>query len=99
MAKQIINTERIAESVNRLQTVNDNIDRAFSDMQRATRYLDSYWKGEAGEKACTTLYQLYQKSETRSAVIQNYVNMLSQQVNPGYFGAESSNKTLADNFK
>jgi hypothetical protein len=32
-------------------------------------------------------------------VLQNYINLLEQQVNPGYVSAEAANTKLADKFK
>ncbi|MDR1210343.1 MAG: hypothetical protein LBK41_08560 [Clostridiales bacterium] len=99
MAKQVVNTDRIASSANRLRAVNNNINNEFRALQDKARQLDSNWKSPAGETAKTTMYQLFKNSEARQAILQNYVNMLEQQVNPGYTSAETVNTKLADKFK
>jgi|GEM_PF-1716024 len=99
MTKQVVNTERIALSVNRLRTVNSNIDGEFSILQRKAKQLDTCWNSPAGETARTTMYQLFANSEIRSAVLQNYVNILEKQINPAYIYAETTNTSLADKFK
>ena len=99
MAKQVVNTERIASSANNLRTANNNINAAFGTMQSKARQLESNWKGAAGTAAQTTMYQLFRNSEERTAVIQNYINMLEQQINPGYNNTEDVNTRLADKFK
>ncbi|MDR1329236.1 MAG: hypothetical protein LBK23_06510 [Oscillospiraceae bacterium] len=99
MAKQVVNTDRIAASANKLRTVNGNINSEFRTLKSKAKQLDGNWKSPAGETARTTMYQLFKNGEARSAVLQNYVNMLEQQVTPGYAGAESVNTQLADKFK
>ena len=99
MAKQAVNTDRIASAANKLRTVNNAINSEFSNMQKKAQQLDSNWKGAAGETARTTMYQLFKNNEPRSTVLQNYINLLEQQINPGYIDAETVNTTLADQFK
>ena len=99
MAKQLINTDRITSVVTNLRNVNNNINNAFFTLQNNAKQLENNWKSAAGTAAQTTMYQLFKNSEVRSAVIQNYINMLEQQVNPGYNNAETVNTKLADNFK
>jgi hypothetical protein len=98
MPKQVVNTDRIISSVNKLRTVNGNINTAFSTLQIKIKQLNN-WKGAAGTAAQTTAHHISQNNEVRSAVIQNYINMLEQQVNLGYIETETVNKKLADNFK
>lgn len=99
MAKQIVNTIGITSSSNKLRTANDSINKEFQTMQNMAKKLDSNWRGAAGEAARTTMYQLFKYSDERSKVIQNYINMLEQQINPGYTDSETVNTKLADKFK
>ena len=99
MAKQVVNTDRITSSANKLRTVNNTINSEFSTLKNKAKQLDTNWKSAAGETARTTMYQLFNNGEIRSKVLQNYINMLEQQVNPGYTGAETVNTKLADKFK
>jgi len=99
MAKQVVNTNRITSSANRLRAVNNNINSEFTTLKNKAKQLDTNWKSVAGETARTTMYQLFNNSEIRSKVLQNYINILEQQINPGYTGAETANTKLADKFK
>lgn len=99
MSKQIINTDGIKKSANQLRMVNTKINTAFDDFKNKAKQLNNNWNSRAGEKAKTTMYQLFNYNEARSAVLQNYINMLEQQVNPGYKEAENVNVQLSDLFK
>ncbi|CDX04951.1 Type VII secretion system ESAT-6-like [Desulfitobacterium hafniense] len=99
MAKQVVNTDRLTSAANKLRTVNNNITGEFRTLQNKAKQLDSNWKSAAGEAARTTMYQLFKNNEVRSTVLQNYINMLEQQVNPGYTNTETVNTKLADKFK
>lgn len=99
MAKQVVDTDRIKDAASRLRTADSNMNNEFSSLQGKAKQLETNWKGAAATVAQTTIYRLFQGNEVRSAVIQNYIHMLEQQVNPGYTGAETVNKKLADSFK
>jgi len=99
MAKQVVNTDRLTSAANKLRTVNNNINGELRTLQNKANQLDSNWKSAAGDAARTTMYQLFKNNEERSAVLQNYINMLQQQVNPGYINTETVNTKLADKFK
>lgn len=99
MTKQVVNTDRLTSVANKLRTVNNNITSEFRTLQNKAKQLDTNWKGAAGEAARTTMYQLFKNNEVRSTVLQNYINMLEQQVNPGYTNTETVNTKLADKFK
>ncbi|MCL2082887.1 MAG: hypothetical protein FWH04_06605 [Oscillospiraceae bacterium] len=98
MAKQIVDTVRINSSINKLRAVNGNINSAFDTLKGKANKL-SGWKGGAGTKAQTALHQLFESNEARSTVLQNYINLLEQQVSPGYKDTETVNIKLADQFK
>lgn len=99
MAKQVVNTDRISSSANKLRTVNNNINNEFKTLEKKAKQLDNNWKSAAGDAARTKMYQLFKNNEARSSVLQNYINMLEQQVNPGYTNSETANTKLADKFK
>lgn len=99
MAKQAVDTDRIASSANKLRTANNNINNEFCTLQNAAKQLNNNWKGVAGDVARTTMCQLFKNNEVRSTVLHNYVNLLEQQVNPGYINTENINTKLADKFK
>ena len=97
--KQTIDTARVAASANKLRAVNSNINRQFQSFRGIARRIEGNWNSRAGSTAVTQLYQLLQGNQARSDILQNYINMLAQQVDPGYEGAEAANTSLADQFK
>lgn len=97
--KQVVNTDGISFALTKLRTVNNNINNSFHSMERKSKRLECNWNSAAGSRACTMMYQLFGGNETRSSVIQNYVNMLEQQVTPGYVSTEDTNTSIADMFK
>jgi uncharacterized protein YukE len=99
MAKQVVDTDRIITSANKLRVIDNNINSAFQTLQNKAKQLDNNWMGAAGEKAKTTMYQLFKNAEMRSAVLTNYINLLERQVSIGYMKTEIVNAKLADKFK
>jgi len=99
MAKQVVNTDRIASSASKLRAVNSAINNEFRTLQNKALQLDNNWKSAAGNVAKTTMYELFKSNDVRSSVLQNYINTLEQLVNPGYIDAETTNTKLADKFK
>lgn len=97
--KQSIDTARVETSANKLRAVNNNINRQFQSFQGSAKQINNTWKGRAAEQAKTQLQNLVNNSAARSTVLENYVRMLSQQVDPSYENAETSNTSLADQFK
>ena len=96
---QLVNTEGISTAAVKLRTVNNNISSKFNTLTKKARSLENDWSSSAGSLACSKMYELFKLSETRYSVIQNYINLLEQQVNSNYGSAEKANTTLADQFK
>ena len=100
MPRQSIDTEKMDSTIVTLKTTNQNISRAFSEMERIARStLQNNWNSSAGDAAFRQLMELLKGHESRETVLQNYINLLEQQVNPGYLDAEELNKSLASQFK
>lgn len=99
MPRQSIDTERVQSTASRLRTVNNNISRAFAAVKKKGDRLESNWRSPAGAAAATLMHQILQGGAAREAVLENYIAMLEQQVNPGYASAETVNTKLADQFK
>lgn len=97
--EQLINTQEIITAATELRNANDNISSKFRIVTEKADLLKNDWNSSAGDVAFSKMYQLFNYSETRYSVIQNYINVLEQQVNPNYQNAEETNKTLADQFK
>ena len=99
MSKQVVNTEGIALAAGKLKTCNNKIDSEFNTLVSKSRQLDNNWKSAGGDIARRTLQNILKNNDDRTKTIQNYVNMLQQQVDPGYRGTETKNIKLADKFK
>ena len=99
MAKQVVDTDRIRDAASKLRTADSNMNNEFRVLQNRAKQLDTNWRGAAATVAQTAVYRLFQGNEVRSSVLRNYINMLEQQVNPGYTEVETANKKLADSFK
>lgn len=99
MSRQVVNTDKISVSVNKLHIVDSNINEEFETLERKAKQLDNNWKSIAGDTAGTRMYRIFKNNEMRSAVLQNYINMLKDQINPNYTNTESTNVRLADKFK
>lgn len=100
MAKQSIDTERVAATVTRLRNINRNISNAFGTMERTAQNGISFnWKSATGDAALTKMLELFKNNQARETVLQNYIILLEQQVRPGYENAEETNRSLASQFK
>ena len=95
----IVNTDSLSASANNLRNVNRNINSEFQTLQNKAQIIDNNWQSPAGDAARTAMRQIFKHNEARSSVIRNYINMLEQQVNPGYADTETVNIKLADKFK
>jgi uncharacterized protein YukE len=98
MTKIIVNTPGIANASNTLRNTQNEIDNAFSTLWGQMQVLAD-WRGHAGEAAQTTMHQFPPNNTARSSVLQNYINILEQQINPGHTQAETANKSLAAQFR
>jgi uncharacterized protein YukE len=99
MAKQGVNTECVATAANKLRSVNNTINTQFNSLQSKAKKLDSNWNSKAGDNARTTMHEIFKNNEPRGIVLQNYINFLEQQINPGYVDTENTNTSLAGKFK
>lgn len=99
MAIQMFNSENVLSAADKLQTINNNINRDFESLQKSLKSLESNWKSPAGTVAHTLMYEILKGNETRSNVIDNYTRVLTQYVSQGYIIAEENSTKLADLFK
>jgi len=98
MSSILVNTPGIANASSTLASVRNDIDSVFGTLWGRMQVLND-WRGIAGETAQTTMHQFPPNNAARSAVLQNYINILEQQINPGYSQSEVANKNLADQFR
>jgi len=94
-----VNTEGIADTVERLRSADSNINDAVERLSRSGKRLEFHWESGAGAQAMTKMYELFALNEQRAAVMQNYIRFLQQQVEPNYTSAETGNTQLADQFR
>jgi len=98
MESQFVDTHGISIAADRIRIANTNINSRFQTMRSSMARL-SNWIGSAGSVAQSARNQLLEHNTPRSDILQNYVNLLNRQVNPGYVSAENTNTSLADKFK
>ena len=96
---QRINTAGVQTAATSLRRANDNINSQFGTLKATASRIEDEWKGTAAALADTKLQGILKNAESRSTVMQNYIDFLEQQVNPGYTAAENTNKKLADQFR
>lgn len=97
--KQSLETEALDAAISALRGANNAMNSAFTAVERQGSVLNCSWISGAGNAAVTTLYKLIKGNESRSAVLQNYINFLSQQVEQGYISVEDCNTSLAAYFR
>ncbi|MBR5969768.1 MAG: hypothetical protein IK016_05400 [Lachnospiraceae bacterium] len=99
MARQQINTEQVAGTINQMNLAEQNINGRFERLQQKMSDLEFDWKSNAAQTAMTMMYEITKGNNARSSVMQNYIRMLTAQVNPGYIQVENVNTSLSDLFK
>lgn len=97
--KQSLDTAALDTAVSALRSADGSINAAFTAVERQSGVLQGSWHSGAGSTAVTQLYQLIKGNESRSAVLQNYINLLVQQVEQGYVSVEEANTSLASYFR
>lgn len=98
MSLQKVDTELIASAAGAITTANGNMNANFETVRTLGQSMARSWNSAAGEAAENLMQQLFKGDEARGAMFLNCANLLSQQVNPGYENAETTNTKLADMF-
>ena len=99
MTRQSLDTEALDAAVASLRGANNSINAAFTSVERQSGVLEGTWHSRAGSIAVTQLHQLIKANESRSAVLQNYISLLTQTVEQGYMAVEEANTSLAAYFR
>lgn len=95
-----VNTGEVATLASSIDTANNNINNALSDVTSAMSALKNAWGGEAGEKAISMFNALNTNCiEVQRLAISDYANFLRQRVASGYEQVETANMSLSDAFK
>ena len=98
MAIQKVNTDGILAAASSLAACNASMNDSFAVLRSLGHTMENSWHSRAGTAAASLMYQLFNGNEARSAVLQNYVNLLQQAVAPGYINSETVNTKLSDQF-
>jgi len=96
--KQMFDSEKVAEAMVKLGNADKKINDAFLSLKTKMYAIEKNWKGPAGNEAVRAICAMSKYNDRRSMVLANYVCMLDQKVQFGYYDAEDHNKGLAANF-
>jgi len=96
---QLIDISRISTAANAINFANDNINNSFNSVRSGMQQLSNSWHGPAGTAVQSMIQELFNFSDRRSQVVDNFFRILTQQIDPVYQVTETGNKSLADNFK
>ena len=100
MANLKVNTDAVVATAGKIQACNNQMRDGFETVKSAISKLDNSWDGSASVKAISKFNHIGSSfCDSRYKVLDNYVNFLLQQVGQGYEQTETTNKSLADQFK
>lgn len=100
MANLKVNTDAVVSTANKIRSCNNSMRNNFSSVQTAITKLDGSWDGSAASMAINKFNQIrVEFCDSRYNVMDNYVNFLLRQVGQGYEQTETTNKSLAAQFK
>ena len=95
-----MNTESVNVVADNINVINNQIRDDISNVDSAISSLNGSWEGSASSCVIDKYYSLKnQFCDNRYTVLNNYVNYLKQQIGTGYESTETTNTTLADQFK
>jgi len=95
-----VNTDIINAAAGQIKGYNKQIRDDFDSLQSAVSRLDSTWDGSAATNTIKKFNEIKSSyCDARYAVMDNFVGFLYQQVGIGYENVETTNKSLADQFK
>ena len=96
---QAVNTEAVQETASTLRSVNESIEGKCRQAEAKAKGLSGSWHSAGGNAALNTIDRIFKMAEPRYQVLNNYITVLEQIVNPNYLAAEETNRSLASNFK
>lgn len=97
-----VNTDKVRTTVNKIDKLNNDLDRDFKSVIDAIGKLGNNWESSASSKVISEFYKMKSElcgSSGRSAVMKNYLQFLCDSVAIGYENTETSNTQLSDLFK
>lgn len=95
-----IDSQSVISLANEMQSINLAIDREYRETMKCFLNMFISWGGKASDSS-REVYQTIEKafSQSRYAVMNNYVRFLKSSVAEGYENVEKVNTGLAENFK
>lgn len=95
-----VNTGEVTTLATNIDTSNNNITNALTEVTSAMNSLKGAWGGAAGEQAIALFSSLQENCiDAQRVAITNYANFLRQCVATGYEQVETVNISLSDAFK
>ena len=95
-----INTDAAVTAAGMIEQINNAINTEFESVIKSVRNLDASWDGPASNNAISRFEAIKKQCrESRYNVLKNYSTLLLNAVGQGYEKTESSNISLADQFK
>ncbi len=100
MAVVKIDTEKVAGLAGKIRNSNNEMQRAFENAASSVNALGNSWSGAAYGNAIASFNDIRSKYyDARYNGVNNYANILNNQMSGGYNETETANKSLADQFK
>ena len=95
-----VNTDAAVNAAGNIARINKSINDRFDSVWRAVKNLDGSWDGPASSNAIARFNTIRDACcNNRYKVLENYSRLLLNAVGKGYEETESSNISLADQFK
>ena len=80
-----INTEETIQIANKLETLNNDLEKALQDSKKTVNTLTTIWQGEAAQTTIDSYNKFAEKYfQNYADVIKQYVAFLRGEVAPGY---------------
>lgn len=99
MAKIVVNTDEIKNIALKLQKKNNNINYNYKKIEKKINNMHVYYTSPSSNVLCHKGKELGKLNEERSKVLQNYIEVLNQNVAIGYESTENENQKYAKLFK
>ena len=101
MSNQIIvDVDKVKKIASHIATCNNAIKTGFGDMEKRVNSLNSNWDSAVADAVITKFFSIKNDFySNRYKVVENFTNVLNQQISDGYRQTEVENVSLADLFK
>lgn len=95
-----INTEETIQIANRLEQLNNDLEKALQDSKETVNSLTTIWQGKAAQTTINSYNDFAKKYfQNYADVIKQYVAFLRGEVAPGYSEKEKINTGLGETLK